>query len=90
MSHSVTKVRRAASHIEDSCLSVGSHSAAAFTVVFDHSGMSLLRSILLYSVKYLRKGLWTEFKAYGPNARCNAKSKPDDCVAKFAPSKDVI
>ena len=38
LSHTVTKVQRAASHIEDPCLSVGSHSAAAFTVLFDHSG----------------------------------------------------
>jgi hypothetical protein len=37
LSHAVTKVRRAASLIEDPCLSVGSHSAAAFTVVFDHT-----------------------------------------------------
>jgi len=32
------KVRRAAFRIEDPCLSVGSHSAAACTVLFDHSG----------------------------------------------------
>jgi len=38
LSHTVTKVRHAASHIEDPCLSIGSHSAAAFTIVFDHSG----------------------------------------------------
>jgi hypothetical protein len=35
--HTVTEVRHAASHIEDPCLSIGSHSAAAFTVVFDHT-----------------------------------------------------
>jgi len=34
LSHTVTKVQRAAFHIEDSCPSVGSYSAAAFTVVF--------------------------------------------------------
>jgi len=37
LSHTVTKVRRAALLIEDPCLSFGSHSAAAFTVPFDHS-----------------------------------------------------
>ena len=45
MSHTVTKVRRAASLFEDPRLSVGSHSAAAFTVLFDHS--SLLHRILM-------------------------------------------
>jgi len=40
LSHTVTKVQRTASHIEDPCLSVGSHSAAAFTVVFDHTSYS--------------------------------------------------
>jgi len=33
----LTKVRRTASRIEDSCLSFRLHSAAAFTVVFDHT-----------------------------------------------------
>jgi len=40
LSHTVTKVRRATSRVEDPCLSVGSHSAAAFTVVFDHTSYS--------------------------------------------------
>ena len=35
--HTVTKVRCTASRMEDPCLSVGSHPAAAFTVVFDHT-----------------------------------------------------
>jgi len=34
LSHTVTKVRRAASRIEDPCLSVGLHSAAALIVLF--------------------------------------------------------
>jgi len=42
LSHTVTTVRRAASRIEDPCLSVGSHSAAAFTVVFDHTSCTRL------------------------------------------------
>jgi hypothetical protein len=33
----VTKVQRAISRIKDPRLSIGSHSAAAFTVVFDHT-----------------------------------------------------
>jgi len=37
VTHCFTKVQRAASHIEDPCLSIGSHSAAAFTVFFYHT-----------------------------------------------------
>ncbi|XP_032983877.1 uncharacterized protein LOC117034730 [Rhinolophus ferrumequinum] len=36
VTHTVTKVRRAASCVEDLCLSVGWHSAAAVTVCFDY------------------------------------------------------
>jgi len=45
LSHIVTKVRRAASRVEDPCFSFGSHSAEAFTVLFDHSGI-MLHSII--------------------------------------------
>jgi len=37
LSHAVTKVQPAAFRIEDPCLSVGSHSAVAFTIAFDHT-----------------------------------------------------
>ena len=53
LSHAVTMVRRAASRIEAPCLSVGSHSAAAFTVVFDHT------SYLSQRVNYLSSSAYT-------------------------------
>ena len=48
----VIKVRRAASGTDDLCLSVRTHSAAAFTVLFDHSGIYI----------YIYKG---NFNMYG-------------------------
>jgi len=41
----------AAFRTEDPCLSVGSHSAAAFTILFDHSGIfyfSFLSYLLIF------------------------------------------
>jgi hypothetical protein len=47
----VTKVRRAASRIEDPCLSVGSHSAAAIAVVFITVVYSTIHAVFLVTMR---------------------------------------
>jgi len=52
LSHTVTKVRHATSHVEDPCLSVESHSAAAFTIVFDHTSLTGNESIAVLILNF--------------------------------------